>query len=552
MKNLRILLYTLLSIFFLYACAGSGDSAKETGSASTTDEYYTTEEAPLAEESEMMSKDQASERKAKESAPIDHRGDTTRTENTEEYEEIKENPFVAAQQSPVTTFSIDVDNASYSNVRRFIQSSQMPPANAVRIEEMVNYFSYNYPNPTSKHPFSITTEVAECPWNPSHQLVHIGLQGKKLDYKELNPCNLVFLVDASGSMSDANKLPLLKKSLALLLDQLGDKDRIAIVAYAGAAGLVLPSTPAKQKSKILSALNSLESGGSTAGGEGIELAYKIAKDNIIKGGNNRVILATDGDFNVGTSGDEALVKLIEEKRKDDIYLTICGFGMGNYKDGKMEKISNAGNGNYFYIDNVQESKKVFVTEMRANLFTIAKDVKIQIEFNPQKVKGYRLLGYENRRLNNEDFDDDTKDAGELGAGHSVTAVYEIIPVGSASIQMVSNTNEFKFESADFRKSTFASNELMNVRLRYKPIKSSTSVLLEQKLTDNPQKFTASSEDFRFSAAVTGFGLLLRNSQYKGKANYAQIVKMAKSALGKDPEGHRAEFVRLVEQAALLK
>jgi Ca-activated chloride channel family protein len=390
----------------LYACAGSGDSADETGSASTTDEYYTTEEAPLAEESEMMSKDQASERKAKESAPIDHRGDTTRTENTEEYEEIKENPFVAAQQSPVTTFSIDVDNASYSNVRRFIQSSQMPPANAVRIEEMVNYFSYNYPNPTSKHPFSITTEVAECPWNPSHQLVHIGLQGKKLDYKELNPCNLVFLVDASGSMSDANKLPLLKKSLALLLDQLGDKDRIAIVAYAGAAGLVLPSTPAKQKSKILSALNSLESGGSTAGGEGIELAYKIAKDNIIKGGNNRVILATDGDFNVGTSGDEALVKLIEEKRKDDIYLTICGFGMGNYKDGKMEKISNAGNGNYFYIDNVQESKKVFVTEMRANLFTIAKDVKIQIEFNPQKVKGYRLLGYENRRLNNEDFDDD--------------------------------------------------------------------------------------------------------------------------------------------------
>ncbi len=552
MKNLRILLYTLLSIFFLYACAGSGDSADETGSASTTDEYYTTEEAPLAEESEMMSKDQASERKAKESAPIDHRGDTTRTENTEEYEEIKENPFVAAQQSPVTTFSIDVDNASYSNVRRFIQSSQMPPANAVRIEEMVNYFSYNYPNPTSKHPFSITTEVAECPWNPSHQLVHIGLQGKKLDYKELNPCNLVFLVDASGSMSDANKLPLLKKSLALLLDQLGDKDRIAIVAYAGAAGLVLPSTPAKQKSKILSALNSLESGGSTAGGEGIELAYKIAKDNIIKGGNNRVILATDGDFNVGTSGDEALVKLIEEKRKDDIYLTICGFGMGNYKDGKMEKISNAGNGNYFYIDNVQESEKVFVTEMRANLFTIAKDVKIQIEFNPQKVKGYRLLGYENRRLNNEDFDDDTKDAGELGAGHSVTAVYEIIPVGSASIQMVSNTNEFKFESADFRKSTFASNELMNVRLRYKPIKSSTSVLLEQKLTDNPQKFTASSEDFRFSAAVTGFGLLLRNSQYKGKANYAQIVKMAKSALGKDPEGHRAEFVRLVEQAALLK
>jgi len=552
MKNLRILLYTLLSIFFLYACAGSGDSADETGSASTTDEYYTTEEAPLAEESEMMSKDQASERKAKESAPIDHRGDTTRTENTEEYEEIKENPFVAAQQSPVTTFSIDVDNASYSNVRRFIQSSQMPPANAVRIEEMVNYFSYNYPNPTSKHPFSITTEVAECPWNPSHQLVHIGLQGKKLDYKELNPCNLVFLVDASGSMSDANKLPLLKKSLALLLDQLGDKDRIAIVAYAGAAGLVLPSTPAKQKSKILSALNSLESGGSTAGGEGIELAYKIAKDNIIKGGNNRVILATDGDFNVGTSGDEALVKLIEEKRKDDIYLTICGFGMGNYKDGKMEKISNAGNGNYFYIDNVQESKKVFVTEMRANLFTIAKDVKIQIEFNPQKVKGYRLLGYENRRLNNEDFDDDTKDAGELGAGHSVTAVYEIIPVGSASTQMVSNTNEFKFESADFRKSTFASNELMNVRLRYKPIKSSTSVLLEQKLTDNPQKFTASSEDFRFSAAVTGFGLLLRNSQYKGKANYAQIVKMAKSALGKDPEGHRAEFVRLVEQAALLK
>ncbi len=552
MKNLKILLYALVSMSFLYACSGAGEQAESTDADHT--EYATSEEALVesAEES-MMAREQKSSSKDVEATPnIPSDGDSTSTANTEEYEEIKENPFVAAQQNPVTTFSIDVDNAAYSNVRRFIQNSQMPPPNAVRIEEMVNYFSYDYPNPTSKHPFSITTEVAECPWNTNHQLVHIGLQGKKLNYKDLNPCNLVFLIDASGSMGEPNKLPLLKKSLAMLLDQLGDKDRIAIVAYAGAAGLVLPSTPAKQKSKILNALNDLESGGSTAGGEGIELAYKIAKQNLIKGGNNRVILATDGDFNVGTSGDNELIKLIEEKRKDDIYLTICGFGMGNYKDGKMEKISNAGNGNYFYIDNIKESKKVFVTEMRANLFTIAKDVKIQIEFNPQKVKGYRLLGYENRRLNNEDFEDDSKDAGELGAGHSVTAIYEIIPVGSNSAQALSNTDEFNFQGAEKNKTSFGSNELMNVRLRYKPIGSEVSVLLEQKLTDNAQKFTASSADFRFSAAVTGFGLLLRNSQYKGKASYAQIKEIAKGALGKDSEGYRAEFVRLVEQAALLK
>ncbi|GAB4406883.1 MAG: VWA domain-containing protein [Microscillaceae bacterium] len=541
MKNLRkILLCTGLALA-LYAC-GSGSDREPSGEkqATRTQKDVATKEAPALAAEEAV---------AEEAAPPPPEPDGTPAPNTESYQKIEENPFVAAQQQPVSTFSIDVDNAAYSNIRRYLQQqNQLPPADAVRIEEMVNYFSYDYPNPNGPHPFSITTEVAQCPWNPQHQLVYIGLQGKKLNYNDLKPSNLVFLVDASGSMQDANKLPLLKKSLALLLDQLSQQDKIAIVAYAGAAGLVLPSTPASQKSKILSALNQLEAGGSTAGGEGIELAYQIARENLIKGGNNRVILATDGDFNVGASSAEELVALIEQKRKEGVYLTICGFGMGNYKDGQMEALSNAGNGNYFYIDDIREARKVFVTEMRANLFTIAKDVKIQVAFNPQLVKAYRLIGYENRRLNNEDFEDDTKDAGELGAGHSVTALYEIIPGNSPSNQVVSRQQG----STPAERISLNAETLLGVRLRYKPIGSEQSVLLSADVKNKNQDFALSSLNFRFSAAVAGFGLLLRNSAYKGQLRYDDVIKMGKAALGKDPDGYRAEFIRLVETAKLLK
>lgn len=468
--------------------------------------------------------------------------------NTEEYDIIRENEFKSALQNPLSTFSIDVDAASYSNLRRHLEYG-MPPVDAVRIEEMINYFSYDYPQPDGTRPFSLITEISEAPWNREHQLVHIGLQGKELDYEDLKNSNLVFLIDASGSMSDRNKLPLLKSAFNILLDQLGSNDRVAVVAYAGAAGLVLPSTPAGEKEKIRKALNKLEAGGSTAGGQGIELAYKVAKENLIVGGNNRVILATDGDFNIGKSSTADLVRLIEEKRKDDIYLTICGLGMGNYKDGRMEQISNAGNGNYFYIDNIREANKVFGREMRANMFTIAKDVKIQVEFNPARVKAYRLIGYENRRLQNEDFDDDTKDAGELGAGHTVTALYEIIPADSE--ENVSTSGELKYQDSKLSEQAKNSKDLLNLKLRYKPIGSEQSLLIEKAVQDKTGKLEKTSDDFRFSAAVAGFGLLLRKSKFKGDATYESIVEMAQAALGADPEGDRAEFVQLVKQARLL-
>ncbi|MCH8873590.1 VWA domain-containing protein, partial [candidate division KSB1 bacterium] len=385
--------------------------------------------------------------------------------NTEEYSKINDNVFLSPGTNPLSTFSIDVDAASYANVRRFLNSGQLPYKDAVRIEELVNYFNYDYEDPKGEHPFSVTTEVSQAPWNPDHKLVHIGLQGKKLDYEDMKPSNLVFLVDVSGSMKSPNKLSLLKSAFKLLVKNLDDRDRIAIVAYAGAAGLVLPSTPVKERSTILSALDKLEAGGSTAGGAGIKLAYKVAKENLIEDGNNRVILATDGDFNVGVSSTSELVRTIEEKRNDGIFLTICGFGMGNYKDGRMESISNAGNGNYFYIDNILEAEKVFVKEMRATLFTIAKDVKIQIEFNPAKVQAYRLIGYENRMLKSEDFNDDKKDAGELGAGHTVTALYEIIPVGVKS-DFIKSVDELKYQKGEVTNQA-SSDELMTVKLRYK-------------------------------------------------------------------------------------
>jgi Ca-activated chloride channel family protein len=352
--------------------------------------------------------------------------------NTDEYNKIEDNPFKSAQKEPLSTFSIDVDNASYSQIRYNIERGELPQKDVVRIEEMINYFDYEYKEPTGEHPFTINTELASCPWNPQNKLVHIGLQGKKLDYRNLKPSNLVFLIDVSGSMDEENRLPLVKKSMAILLNELSDRDKVSIVVYAGSEGLVLPATKASEKEKIMKALNNLQAGGSTAGGAGITLAYKVAEENLIKDGNNRIILCTDGDFNVGVSSTAELVRMVEEKRKLDIYLTICGFGMGNYRDGRLEEIAKNANGNYFYIDNLQEAQKVFSKEMRANMFTIAKDVKIQVEFNPKWVQAYRLIGYENRVMANQDFNDDKKDAGELGAGHTVTALYEIVPVGVKS------------------------------------------------------------------------------------------------------------------------
>jgi Ca-activated chloride channel homolog len=468
--------------------------------------------------------------------------------NTEEYNKINENQFKDAKQNPLSTFSIDVDNASYTNVRRYINSSQLPPVDAVRIEELINYFTYDYPQPKGEHPFSITTEVSECTWNNQNKIVLIGLQGKKLNYEELHPCNFTFLIDCSGSMEDVNKLPLLIKSLKLMVKELSNKDKIAIVAYAGAAGLILPSTPASEKDKIIDALDKLKAGGSTAGGEGILLAYKVAKENLIPDGNNRVILCTDGDFNIGVSSTSELVRTIEEKRKDDIYLTICGFGMGNYKDGRMESIADAGNGNYFYIDNINEAQKVFVKEMRANMFTIAKDVKIQIEFNPNIVKAYRLIGYENRVLANEDFNNDKKDAGELGAGHRVTALYEIIPAGST--QTVPNTDDLKYQTITTNPNA-SNSEILTIKFRYKPPKSETSKLIEQVVKNEIVSLDKASENLRFALSVASYGMLLRKSEFKGDLTYEKALDLAEKAKGKDEDGYRTEFISLIKTTALL-
>lgn len=544
MKKIPHLFALCFSLIFLFSCESQRIDQGIESTRNETSRYSLRQQAPTE------TKSAAQEQTYKWNAIDEEPPAVSKDINTEEYDKIQENSFKGVAQTPVSTFSIDVDNASYSNVRRYLGANQMPPAGAVRIEEMINYFDYDYPQPQGKDPFSINTEISAAPWNADHHLIHIGLQGKKLDYNDLKASNLVFLIDASGSMSAENKLPLLKKSLKLLLSELDDKDKVAIVAYAGAAGLVLPSTPASQQETILNALDAVNSGGSTAGGQGIQLAYKIAKEQLISDGNNRVILATDGDFNIGTSSSSELVSLIEEKRKDNIYLTICGFGMGNYKDGRMEQISNAGNGNYFYIDNIREAKKVFVTQMRANMFTIAKDVKIQIEFNPNVVKAYRLIGYENRLLAKEDFDDDTKDAGELGAGHTVTAIYEVILSDSKSTQAIAEAADLKYQN----KTTSGNNsDLMTVKFRYKPIQSDKSILLEQVLNKSALKgLENSSDNYRFSAAVAGFGMLLRDSKFKGSATYDNIHSLAKGSLGLDKESYRSEFLQLVKTADALQ
>ena len=466
--------------------------------------------------------------------------------NTEGYSTIHENGYKDVLNQPLSTFSIDVDRASYSNVRRFINMGQLPPVDAVRIEEMINYFGYNYPEPNGKHPFSVYTELSVCPWNKNHQLLHVGLQGKKMDQEELPNSNLVFLLDVSGSMSDYNKLPLLKSAFKMLVNELGSEDRVAIVVYAGAAGLVLESTPGNEKAKILESIERLQAGGSTAGGEGLKLAYKIAEENFIEGGNNRIILATDGDFNVGVSSNAEMERLVEKEREKGVFITVLGFGMGNYKDDKMEIIADKGNGNYAYIDNIKEARKVMVSEFAGTLFTIAKDVKFQLEFNPERVKAYRLIGYENRLLNDEDFNDDKKDAGEMGAGHTVTALYELIPAGSE--EKIGNIDPLKYQKNATTVKPDPKAELLTVKLRYKEPDGLTSRLFEKPVRGEVLELPATSEHFRFSAAVAEFGLLLRESEFKAKATIEEVIQLALGSKGKDEEGYRAEFIQLVKTA----
>lgn len=467
--------------------------------------------------------------------------------NTEAYSYIAENPLLRAADQPLSTFSVDVDTASYANVRRFLNMGQLPPKDAVRIEEMVNYFGYDYEAPSGAHPFSVTTEVAACPWQEGHRLVLIGLQGRRIPEQELPPRNLVFLVDVSGSMNDPYKLPLVKSALALLADTLSEKDRVSLVVYAGAAGLVLPPTPGDRKGEIRAALHQLEAGGTTAGGAGILLAYKVASEGFVEGGVNRVILATDGDFNVGITSDGELTRLIEEKRKGGVFLSVLGFGMGNLKDSKMEALADKGNGNYAYIDTLQEARKVLVQEAGGTLVTIAKDVKIQVEWNPARVAAYRLIGYENRVLAAQDFNDDKKDAGEIGAGHSVTALYEVVPAGAA--EKAPDVDALKYRQPRAATTASKSDELLTVKLRYKDPDADTSKLLA--VTVRESAAGAASKHLAFASAVAGFGMLLRDSEHKGSLSYAQVKELASRGLLTDPHGYRAELVRLVAAAEAL-
>ncbi|WP_405206496.1 von Willebrand factor type A domain-containing protein [Aquimarina sp. LLG6339-5] len=467
-----------------------------------------------------------------------HKGNY-KIDNNESYEEIVENNFEKVQTSPLSTFSIDVDKASYSNVRRMINNGQQIPADAVKVEEMINYFEYDYKQPQGDHPFAIHTEYGDTPWNKETQLVKIGLKGREIPQDAIPASNLVFLLDVSGSMNQANKLPLLKRAFKLLVNQLREKDKVSIVVYAGAAGMVLKPTSGAYKNKINQALDNLSAGGSTAGGAGIELAYKIAQENFIKNGNNRVVLATDGDFNVGMSSDKDMKTLIEEKRKSGVFLTCLGFGMHNYKDSKLETLADKGNGNHAYIDTMQEAQRVLGKEFGGTLYTIAKDVKIQVEFNPGKVQAYRLIGYENRLLADEDFVDDTKDAGELGSGHTVTALYEIIPVGVKS-NYIKSTPDLKYTDTKITKNY--GDELLTVKFRYKKPQGNKSIEMVHILkTDKKQV----SKDFNFAASVAWFGMKIRKSRYITNKNINDIITMAEENRSLDRQGYRAEFIRLM-------
>jgi len=471
-------------------------------------------------------------------------------ENTEEYGSYKENRFFSARDQALSTFSLDVDAASYGNMRRMINQGQMPQKEAIRIEELINYFSYNYPQPTGKDPVKIVTETAVCPWAETHKLVRIGVKAREIPSENLPASNFVFLLDVSGSMEAPNKLELVKSSIKLLTNNMRDKDRVAIVVYAGSAGVRLESTEGSDKQKIMEAVESLHAGGSTAGGEGIALAYKIAEKNFIPNGNNRIILCTDGDFNVGISSTDELENIIESKRKTGVYLTVLGYGMGNYKDNKLQTLAEKGNGNHAYIDNLQEANKVLVNEFGSSMYTVAKDVKIQVEFNPAHVNAYRLIGYESRLLNKEDFNDDTKDAGELGSGHTVTALYEIIPVGVKN--NYGGVDDLKYQkNSNTEKTTENSPELLTVKLRYKLPNSNASEKLEVPVLANDIT-KKPADDFQFVMAVSMFGQLLRESDFKGNSSYNKVIELANNGIGTDSHGYRREFVRLVESVNQLQ
>ena len=467
------------------------------------------------------------------------------------YDEIVENPFLRVDANPLSTFSIDVDTASYSKVRQFLLERQrLPRPDAVRIEELVNYFDYAYdpPQASQREPFATHVVVTDCPWNEQHRLARIAIKGRTIATDSRPLSNLVFLIDSSGSMSAPNRLPLLQRGLKLMLSELNANDRVAVVAYAGSAGLVLDSTPADQADTILSAIDRLKAGGSTNGGEGLELAYQVARDHFIDGGTNRILLCTDGDFNVGRTGTDQMLDLVETQSKGGIDLTVLGLGMGNFNDAMLEQISGRGNGNYAFIDTYNEARKVLVQQLAGTLVTIAKDVKLQIEFNPQEVAAYRLIGYENRMLESQDFNDDKKDAGEIGAGHTVTALYEIIPVGATTTDDVPTTDPLKYQQPGEPSTAAESGELLTLKLRYKLPSEDESQLQEIAVFDSQQSFDQADDDLQFAAAVASFGMLLRSSPHAGSWNYDTVQEVAESAMGNDPWGMRKEFVELVATA----
>jgi len=467
--------------------------------------------------------------------------------NTEKYDRIDENRFLSPVDAALSTFSIDVDTASYANVRRFLVEGSLPPPDAVRIEEMLNYFSYEYPEPDGDAPFSVTTEVAACPWQQKHRLVRIGLQARHIDSADVPPRNLVFLLDVSGSMASAEKLGLLKRALPLLVDNLRAQDTVSIVVYAGASGVVLRPTEGQDGATIREAISRLEAGGSTNGGQGIQLAYELARENFREGAINRVILGTDGDFNVGITNRGDLTRLIEKEREHGVFLTVLGFGRGNLQDSQMEELADRGNGNYHYIDSISEARKVLVQEAGGTLVTVAKDVKIQVEFNPAHVSAYRLIGYENRMLEARDFNDDKKDAGEIGAGHSVTALYEIVPHGADTVEK--EVDDLRYQGGRHPTSAANSDELMTVKLRFKHPRGAESRLVSYAVRDTGDAWQSASQDFRFAASVAAFGMVLRKSEFRGDADYDMVRTLARDSIGQDTHGYRAEFVKLVADAA---